>query len=234
VTQELKKGFEHYLIKFDMPNDNGGSSDYTKLEYLYMSMAKEVGIEVSDIELLHHGNLSHYLIKRFDRVNGERLHLHSVAGLTHTNFNLPMHYSYDDLFKLTRYLTGSQSAVNEQFRRMVFNIVGRNQDDHAKNFAFLMDSQGQWRLSPAYDVTYANGAGYTKRHQLALLGKTDAFERADLLEIARRHSIKPKTAQEVIEEVVEKFGAFETRAKALEIDPATAKKIAAAHRRFLG
>ncbi len=234
VTRELRPGFEHYLIKFDMADSNGGSSDYTKLEYLYMSMAKEIGIEVSDIELLHHGNLSHYLIKRFDRIDGERLHLHSVAGLTHTDFNLPMHYSYDDLFKLTRYLTGSQSSVNEQFRRMVFNIVGRNQDDHAKNFAFLMDAQGQWRLSPAYDVTYANGAGYTKRHQLALLGKTDGFERADLLEIARRHSIKPKMAQEIIEEIVGKFGEFETRAKALRIDPTFAKTIAREHRRYLG
>ncbi len=225
VKKELKTGFEHYLIKFDMAQENGNSSDYTKLEYLYMSMAKEVGIDVPHIELLHHGDLSHYLIKRFDRVNGQPLHLHSVAGLTHSNFNIPMHYSYDDLFKLTRYLTGSQSAVNEQFKRMVFNIVGRNQDDHAKNFSFLMDSAGAWSLSPAYDITYANGAGYTKTHQLALRGKTDHFARDDLLEIARRHSIKIKTAQESIEQIIQKFSEFEMRAKALGINERMVQKI---------
>lgn len=129
IKRELKKDFEHYLIKFDIARDDGSSSDYTRLEYLYMNMAKEVGIDVPNIELLSHGNLAHYLIKRFDRINGEALHLHSVTGLTHTNFNIPMHYSYDELLRLTRYLTGSQQAVNEQFKRMIFNIV-----DSVKNF----------------------------------------------------------------------------------------------------
>ncbi|MFA6143354.1 MAG: HipA domain-containing protein [Sulfuricurvum sp.] len=225
IKKELKTGFEHYMIKFDMAQDDGSSSDYTKLEYLYMSMAKEVGISVPNVELLHHGNLSHYLIKRFDRVDGEPLHLHSVAGLTHTNFNIPMHYSYDNLFKLTRYLTGSQSAVNEQFKRMVFNIVGRNQDDHAKNFSFLMDKTGSWSLSPAYDITYANGTGYTKNHQLSLKGKTNDFEKSDLLDIAKRHSIKEKTAKEAIEQITQKFSEFETRAKALEIDERSVQKM---------
>ncbi|MFW6307483.1 MAG: type II toxin-antitoxin system HipA family toxin [Campylobacterales bacterium] len=123
VKSELRKDFEHYLIKFDIAKDDGSSSDYTKLEYIYMSMAKKVGIEVPKIELLNHGNLAHYLIKRFDRVDREALHLHSVAGLTHTNFNIPMHYSYDELLRLTRYLTGSQQAVNEQFKRMIFKSI---------------------------------------------------------------------------------------------------------------
>ena len=234
IKKELKRGFEHYLIKFDMAQDDGSSSNYTKLEYLYMSMAKEVGITVPQVELLHHGNLSHYLIKRFDRVNGEPLHLHSVAGLTHTNFNIPMHYSYDDLFKLTRYLTGSQSAVNEQFKRMLFNIVGRNQDDHAKNFAFLMDKTGSWSLSPAYDITYANGAGYTKNHQLALKGKTNDFEKSDLLDIAKRHAIKEQTAKEAIEQITQKFSEFEPRAKALDIDEHSVQKIKSNLRMQLG
>lgn len=95
VKRELKKDFDHYLIKFDMPRDDGSSSNYTKLEYLYMEMAKEVGIDVPKIELLSHGNLAHYLIKRFDRVNGEALHLHSVAGLTHTNLIFLLMNSYD-------------------------------------------------------------------------------------------------------------------------------------------
>ena len=217
VKKDLKEGFEHYIIKFDMAREDGRSSDYTKLEYLYMNMAREIGIDVPQIELLAHGDLAHYMIKRFDRVNSERLHLHSVAGLTHSNFNLPMHYSYDELFRLTRYLTGSQSAVNEQFKRMVFNIIGRNQDDHAKNFAFTMDKNGIWNLSPAYDITYANGVGYTKNHQLSLRGKTNNFSKKDILEIAKLHSIKENFAKECIEQIEEIFSSFKKRAGELAI-----------------
>ncbi|MEA2099349.1 MAG: HipA domain-containing protein, partial [Campylobacterota bacterium] len=96
INNKLPDLYEHYLIKFDMAKDDGLSSDFTKLEYLYMSMAKDAGIDVPDIELLEHGNLSHYLIKRFDRVDSVSQHLHSVAGLTHSNFNIPLHYSYDE------------------------------------------------------------------------------------------------------------------------------------------
>lgn len=225
VKRDLKESFEHYLIKFDIANDDGSSSDYTKLEYLYMSMAKEVGIDVPKIELLSHGNLAHYLIKRFDRINGEALHLHSVAGLTHTNFNIPMHYSYDELLRLTRYLTGSQKAVNEQFRRMIFNLVGRNQDDHAKNFAFTMDTKGIWNLSPAYDITYSNGSGYTKNHQLSLNGKTNDFTIKDVLGLAKKHSIKESVAKEYLEQIIEVFSGFKNRAGALDVKEKTILRI---------
>lgn len=225
VKRDLKESFEHYLIKFDIANDDGSSSDYTKLEYLYMSMAKEVGIDVPKIELLSHGNLAHYLIKRFDRINGEALHLHSVAGLTHTNFNIPMHYSYDELLRLTRYLTGSQKAVNEQFQRMIFNLVGRNQDDHAKNFAFTMDTKGIWNLSPAYDITYSNGSGYTKNHQLSLNGKTNDFTIKDVLGLAKKHSIKESVAKEYLEQIIEVFSGFKNRAEALDVKEKTILKI---------
>lgn len=225
VKRDLKESFEHYLIKFDIANDDGSSSDYTKLEYLYMSMAKEVGIDVPKIELLSHGNLAHYLIKRFDRINGEALHLHSVAGLTHTNFNIPMHYSYDELLRLTRYLTGSQKAVNEQFQRMIFNLVGRNQDDHAKNFAFTMDTKGIWNLSPAYDITYSNGSGYTKNHQLSLNGKTNDFTIKDVLGLAKKHSIKESVAKEYLEQIIEVFSGFKNRAGALDVKEKTILRI---------
>ena len=218
IKNVLPNAFEHYIIKFDMPKDDNSSSDFTILEYLYMSMAREVGIGIPDIELLEHGNLKHYMIKRFDRVNGKSVHMHSVAGLTHTNFNIPMHYSYDELLRLTRYLTGDQRSVTEIFKRMVFNIVGRNQDDHAKNFSFIMDENGIWTLSPAYDITYANGAGYTKNHQLSLLGKTNDFNRDDLLKIAKMHSIKTKDADEIIDQIIDKFSEFKARALELGMD----------------
>lgn len=225
VKRELKKDFEHYLIKFDIAKDDGSSSDYTKLEYLYMSMAKEVGIDVPNIELLSHGNLAHYLIERFDRVNSEALHLHSVAGLTHTNFNIPMHYSYDELLRLTRYLTGSQQAVNEQFKRMIFNLVGRNQDDHAKNFAFTMDKNGIWKMSQVYDITYSNGTGYTKNHQLSLNGRVNDFTRNDILQLARKHSIKESLAKEYLEQTLEAFSQFKNKAKDLDIKKQTVDRI---------
>jgi serine/threonine-protein kinase HipA len=190
-----------------------------------MNMAKEAKIEVPNIELLEHGNLTHYLIKRFDRVNGKAKHLHSVAGLTHCNFNVPMHYSYDELFRLTRYLTGNQQDLYELYRRMVFNIIGRNQDDHAKNFAFLMDEKGTWSLSPAYDITYANGMNYTKNHQLSLRGKTNDFTKNDLLDIAKLHSLKENIAKEIIEQTIDIFSTFRTRAKELEINEESIGKI---------
>lgn len=218
VQEKLPEGFEHYLLKFDMAKESGASSDYTKLEYIYMSMAKEVGIDVPDITLLEHDNLQHYLIKRFDRVNGEVKHLHSVAGLTHVNFNEPMHYSYDELFRLTRFLTADQQDLYEQYRRMVFNIVGRNQDDHAKNFSFIMDKEGIWSLSSAYDITYANGVGYTKNHQLSLLGKVNDFTQQDLLTLARQHGLKESKIKEIIESVKEVFSTFSQRATHLEVN----------------
>ena len=225
IKKELPLEFEHYLIKFDFLNDNQKSQDYTKLEYLYMNMAKEAKIEVPNIELLEHGNLTHYLIKRFDRINGKAKHVHSVAGLTHCNFNVPMHYSYDELFRLTRYLTGNQQDLYELYRRMIFNIIGRNQDDHAKNFAFLMDEKGTWSLSPTYDITYANGTGYTKNHQLSLRGKTNDFTKKDLLDIAKLHSLKDNIVKEIIEQTIDIFSTFRSRAKELEINEESISKI---------
>jgi serine/threonine-protein kinase HipA len=179
-----------------------------------------------------HGNLSHFLIKRFDRINNKRVHLHSVAGLTHSNFNLPMHYSYDELFRLTRYLTGSQQDVIEQYRRMVFNIIGRNQDDHAKNFSFMMKEDGQWSVTPAYDITYANGVGYTKNHQLSLLGKVNNFTIDDLLNTAKIQSIKEIDAIDIINKTQNVFSAFEKEAKEYKIKQAFIDEISKNIRRF--
>ena len=136
-----------------------------------------------------------------------------------------MHYSYDELFRLTRYLTGNQQDLYELYRRMVFNIIGRNQDDHAKNFAFLMDEKGIWSLSPAYDITYANGTGYTKNHQLSLRGKTNDFTKKDLLDIAKLHSLKENIAKEIIEQTIDIFSTFRSRAKELEINEESIVKI---------
>jgi len=230
LRDELPKGFEHWLLKFDDYDDSKRSQDYTKLEYLYMTMAKEVGIDIPDIELLEQGDLTHYMIKRFDRVNGERLHLHSLAGLTHSNINIPGHYSYDNLLRVTRRLTGAQNEVEEIFKRMVFNIIARNQDDHAKNFSYLMDNEGRWHISPSYDMTYAYGAGYTKEHQLSLKGKTTGFIREDLLTVAEEHSVSNIWARECIEEIIDKVYTFTEKAKDIGINSNLSDRVAKSHR----
>ena len=220
----LPDGFEHWLIKFDEEKE-GKSLDYTKLEYLYMSMAKECGINVPEIKLFEHGNLSHFLIKRFDRVDNTRIHTHTLAGLTHTDFNVPKHYSYDMLLKLTLNLTGEQAAVEEQFKRMVFNVIARNQDDHAKNFSFMMDQKGRWSITPAYDITYANGAEYTKNHQLSIRGKVNNFVMEDLLYMAKESSIKESWAKETIKQITNVVSGFENRAKELQINASLTSRV---------
>ncbi|NKQ40186.1 MAG: type II toxin-antitoxin system HipA family toxin [Sulfurovum sp.] len=230
LKDTLAEGYEHWLLKFDEAKESGKSSDYTKLEYLYMQMASEVGIDVPKIDLLAHGNLAHYMIKRFDRVEGERKHLHSLSGLTHSNINIPKHYSYDDLFRVTRYLTGEQPTVEAQYLRMLFNIMARNQDDHAKNFAFMMDKQGRWSISPAYDITYANGTGYTSEHQLSLKGRTREFDRKLLLSVADEQSISVKKAEQMIEQCEDVLSGFGKRARELEIGKESVDRIVKAHR----
>jgi len=230
MRDTLPEPFEHWLIKFDMYDDNGNSQDYTKLEFLYMTMAKEAGIEIPELRLLEQGGLTHYIIKRFDRENNKRLHMHSAAGMTHSNINVPGHYSYDNLLRLTRRVTGAQRDVEEVYRRMIFNIVARNQDDHAKNFAFLMDARGGWRLSPAYDITYAYGSGYTREHQLSLKGKTSNFERKELLQLAEEHSLSKSKANEWIECIIEIVSDFSHRAKDLDINGKLLERVGKSHR----
>ncbi len=213
-------GFEEWLIKFDervagIENYNG----FMQLEYLYMSMAKEIGINVPEIDLIQtKDGLVHYAIKRFDRQDGKKFHLHTLASMEHINFNIPAHYSYLNALKLTNFLTNDYFQIEEFFRRMVFNVIGRNQDDHAKNFSFIMDEDGYWDLAPAYDITYAFGKGYTKEHQMTINGKTDNIELQDLYLIADKVGISRNKVNEIVEQIGDKFLEFPKRAKELEIN----------------
>ncbi len=221
-----EQGFEEYLVKFDERVSQGDLYfGFTQLEYLYMSMAKEVGIEIPQIDLIYDNSLIHYAIKRFDRVDGKKLHLHTLSSMEHVDFNIPAHYSYLDALKLTDFLTEDFTQVKELFKRMVFNIIGRNQDDHAKNFSFIMDEKGKWRLSPAYDITYAYGSGYTKEHQLSINAKTTDIDREDIYAIADSISIPKKEAIQIVEEINDIFSEFKKRAIELGIDKEFAKEI---------
>ncbi|MDD5051544.1 MAG: type II toxin-antitoxin system HipA family toxin [Sulfuricurvum sp.] len=213
----VPQGFEHWLIKFSKSDQLGRALDFTKLEYLYMQMAGEIGISVPQTQMLYDGNDWHYAIKRFDRVEGRKIHMHTLAGLTHIDFNEPGHYSYEQFWRITKALTRDNSVNLEIFKRAVFNVIASNQDDHAKNFSFLMDESGKWNLSPAYDITFANGEKYTANHQMSIGAKLNNFTRKDLIAFGLSLEIKESAVKEIIQQTIEVLSSFSQRAKEIEI-----------------
>ena len=153
---QLSDDFEHWMVKF--PNSQDGK-DAGAIEYVYALMATEAGITMPNVHLFssQKGN-GYFAVKRFDREGNKRLHMHTVSGLIHSNFRFPS-LDYEDLLSLTSYLTKDIREVEKMFRLAVFNVMAHNQDDHAKNFTFLMNEFGEWKLSPAYDLTFSNGPG---------------------------------------------------------------------------
>jgi len=204
------EGFEYWLLKFDGVSGNKDKEledpkGFTAIEYAYSRMARAAGIEMTQCDLLEEGGRRHFMTKRFDRTdNGEKLHMQSLAALMHLDFNMADVNSYEQAFDCIKRLELSMAAREQQFRRMLFNVVARNQDDHVKNVAFLMDKQGGWQLAPAFDVTYAynpNGV-WTARHQMSINGKRDDFTRADFSACARTAGLKRGRAETMLEEVV--------------------------------
>ena len=159
---DVPKGYEYWLLKFDGVDDIelGKPKGYGRIEYAYSLMAKAAGIDMAECRLLEENSRAHFLTKRFDRCNGAKLQLQSLCGLAHYDFNMPGAYSYEQAFSVMRRLRLTKAEAVQFYRRMVFNIIGRNQDDHTKNIAFLMNPHGQWKLSPAFDVMHSyNPAG---------------------------------------------------------------------------
>lgn len=171
----------------------------------FPELAREAGIDMPETHLLEERRLGHFLARRFDRAGAMRLHLHSLGGLQHVDYNQPGAFSYEQYLRTVLELNLGYPALEEVFRRMVFNLAAVNQDDHVKNFAFLMDESGKWRLAPAYDVTYASGHGYTRLHQMTLAGKNTGFTRADLLTTGARFGIKQDGAP-VLQQVLNALG----------------------------
>ncbi len=167
-------------------------------------MARAAGIEMTECRLLEESGRRHFMTRRFDRpAGGEKLHMQSLGALAHFDFNLAGAYSYEQALLVIRRLGLPMDAIEEQFRRMVFNIVARNQDDHVKNIAFLMDKAGRWSLAPAFDVTYSyNPAGaWTASHQMTLNGKRDGFTMEDFEACAKSASMKRGRAEAILDEV---------------------------------
>jgi serine/threonine-protein kinase HipA len=204
------EGFDHWLLKFDGVAGNKDKEDedpkgYGVIEFAYYLMAKAAGITMSECRLLEENKRRHFMTRRFDRLQcGQKLHMQSLGALAHFDFNQAGAYSYEQALLTIRQLKLPMAAVEEQFRRMVFNIAGRNQDDHVKNLAFLMNQQGEWSLAPAFDVTYSYkpGGSVTATHQMMLNGKRDAFTLADFEACAKSALIKRGRAGAIIQEVL--------------------------------
>ena len=217
---ETPEGFDYYLIKLDGVTAEAGfreTQNFGRLEYSFYRLVKECGIEMSDCSLIEENGRAHFLTKRFDRQNGEKIHMQTLCGIAHYDYRNPRSYSYEQAFNVMRALRLPYSQAQEMYRRMVFNVVIRNQDDHTKNISFLMDRQGKWILSPAYDMGFAYNpkGGWTAQHQMSINGKFDDISRQDLLEFARHNNIKEAT--EIIDRIAEVSSRWPLLARECEV-----------------
>ena len=238
---DVREHFEYWLLKFDgVSNDRsgglGGSQGFGRIEYAYHLMAHEAGIEMTDCRLHHEDGRSHFMTRRFDRdEKGQKIHVQSLAALRHYDLNDPRSYAYEQAMQTIRGLGLGMPAIEEQFRRTIFNVVARNQDDHVKNISFLMDRTGAWKLSPAYDVIYAyNPSGlWTREHQMSMAGKRDDFERGDVFRFADSSGIKKRVATRILDEVV--FSVMNWHAFGSEsgLDEEIVERIGQTHRTYL-
>lgn len=247
-TNEVRSGqvdteadFSYWLLKFDGVDHNrdkelNDPQGYGAVEYAYSLMAQAAGITMSECRLFEEGGRRHFMTKRFDRVqhNGvnQKLHMQTLAALCHYDFNQAGAYSYEQALMVMRQLGLPMASIEEQFRRMVFNVVARNQDDHVKNIAFLMDKKGRWSLSPAYDVTYSynpNGI-WTGQHQMSINGKRDQFSQRDFDNCAAAVSIARGRVKTIVNDVllaVKQWRKFATKA---QVNPVWIDDIARHHR----
>jgi len=202
-------GFTHWLMKFDGVDDNKDKEvadpmGFGQIEFAYSKMAIAAGIDMTECRLHREGGRAHFMTRRFDRsVTGQKLHMQSLGAMMHFDFNQAGAYSYEQAIQTIRRLGLPMHDVEQQFRRTVFNVVARNHDDHVKNIAFLMNKNGEWRLSPAFDVAYSyNPTGdWTSRHQMSINGKRDDFELDDLLALGGVGDLKAVRAKDIIVDV---------------------------------
>ena len=228
-------GFEHYLLKFDGVIEHGNSREtfgdpqgFGRMEYAYYLMAKDAGIQMSPCELLIDGKRAHFLTKRFDRIGNYKLHYQSLCAMDHADYKKPGHYSYEQLFSVARQLRLTRAEAVEIYRRMVFNIVARNHDDHTKNTGFLLAGpHDQWQLAPAFDIAYSYkpGSPWVDSHQLSLNGKRDNFVLDDLIQAATLISNFTKEAKQIIQQVTTVVGEWDHYAATAEVRDDFAQRI---------
>lgn len=217
---DAAEGFDHWLLKLDGVTNAvlGDPQHYGKIEYAYYKMALKAGIEMTECRLLEENGRSHFMTKRFDRRGGnEKIHMQTLCGMAHYDYKMLHAYSYEQAFQVMRRLRLPYGQAEQMFKRMVFNVIARNQDDHTKNISFLMDKTGTWMLSPAYDMSWAyNPKGeWTSHHQMSINNKWDNITRADLLAVAEAMHIKK--ADSIINEICDAVSMWPIVAKELDI-----------------
>jgi len=235
-TQEVRsgqtdapKGFTHWLIKFDGVHDSqfGETYGYGRVEMAYHLMAKDSGIEMTECQLLEENGRAHFMTKRFDRIPGKgKIHTQSWCAMSHIDFTEVGAHSYEGLFQTMRALALPYPQAEQLFRRMVFNVIARNCDDHAKNFSFMMDKRDEWKLAPAFDVCYAYRAGsiWVSKQSLTVNGKRENFTRNDLLEVAQQMNIKK--ADHTISEIQQTINQWPKYANQAEVREDLKREIA--------
>lgn len=208
---DAPEGFEHFLLKFDGIEEHrinsevfGDPQGFGRMEYAYYLMARDCGIDISPSELLIDGARAHFMTRRFDRDGNRKLHYASFCAMDHADFKKPGSYSYEQLLSVARQLRLTRQDAVEIFRRMVFNVIARNHDDHSKNMGFILDSmQGRWKLAPAFDLAYSykKDSPWVHAHQMSLNGKRDHFEHADLMAVAQLIGNFRQQALQIIQQV---------------------------------
>ncbi len=231
-------GFSHWLLKFDGVGggDDHGLADpegWGQVEYAYSLMARAAGIEMTDCRLLEDGRRRHFMTRRFDRSStGGRMHTQTLAALAHVDYNQPRTYSYERALQLVQKLTADTAQAEQMVVRMAFNVIARNQDDHVKNTALIMDRGGTWRLSPAYDLTFAcvPGNRWLDAHQMSVAGKAANITIDDLVEAAAAGGVKRAAARQAIGGVQAAVARWHEFAEQAAIPSQRAAEISALHR----
>ena len=247
-TGEVRSGqvkappnFSYWLIKFDGVSGNrdkelNDPQGFGKVEYAYHRMALAAGLEMSECRLFEENGRSHFMTRRFDRTDeGKKIFMQSLCGIAHMDFNQAGAYGYEQAMDVAQRLGLGSDALEQLFQRMVFNVMARNQDDHTKNIAFLMNKRGEWKLAPAYDIIYSyNPSGaWTRHHQMSVNGKHDDFERADFDAVAKRFNIlKNGGVEQVLEKTTAALARWPTFAAEAGVPEPTAFQIATHHRLF--
>ncbi len=239
---DLEPGFSHWILKLDGvrsadDRELGPPLGYGLVEVAYHEMAGRAGIAMTECRILEEGGRQHFVTRRFDRTEtGHKLHMQSLAALGHYDYNAAGAHSYEQAIEVMRRLSLSQDEIEQQYRRTVFNVIARNQDDHVKNIAFLMDRSGRWSLSPAFDVVYSyNPSGvWTSRHQMSVNGKRDDFLADDLLEFGRSCNLKTARAKQVIGDVMEAVAQWPAIAEQAGLARATIDEVQRNQRTKLG
>lgn len=225
---DLGAGYDFWLMKFDGVTKNGDHNlddvpEYTLIEYAYYKMALKAGIDMSECKLLEEGSRKHFMTKRFDRVDGKKLHMQSLGAISHIDYNEPGLCSYEMAALMARRMGLPSSDLEQFFRRMVFNVLAVNQDDHVKNISFLMDRNGIWTLSPAYDVTFASDSGnkWLRAHQMTINGKKSNISINDMIACGQNMDLKTFKCKKMIEEVKDAVKEWQAIARSVGIKEKT-------------